>query len=77
MGMSDADKQRYLDEITPMIEAAADVAFKRDFGYTYRGNDVPPRRAEIPHRERNGDGHPTDSLARIKRDFPDVFGETP
>ena len=46
-------------ELTPQeieeIELAVDRAFKKWTGFTYRGNDVPSRRPEISHAERNGD----------------------
>ena len=74
MAMSDEEKRQYLAEITPKIEAACDRVFTELFGRSYNDEDM--KRARLPHGVQNGDGsqHPPDSWARIKADYPDVFG---
>ena len=62
--MSPEEREAYLAEITPQIEAAADAVFLRQCGKTFRHAATTPR-------EKNG--HHPDSLAQIKADYPDLF----
>jgi hypothetical protein len=64
--MSPEEREQYLAEIGPQIEAAADAVFLRQCGKTYRHAATTPT-------EKNG--HHPDSLARIQSDFPELFGQ--
>ena len=75
MALTQEAKEKYLSEIGPRVEVAVDAAFKKLYGYTYRGDDVPSRRAPLPHSEKNGDpSHKPDTWEKIKRTFPSLFG---
>jgi len=77
MAMSEQEKQAYLAEIGPRIEAAVDAGFMRLYGRTYRPDEVIPRPAPVSHAEKNGDSsHQPDTWQNITRDFPALFGPT-
>ena len=63
--------------IDPEVEV--DRIFRERYGYSFRGDDVPPPPA--PFRVKsdarsNGDAHgQVTTLAQLKQDFPSVFGE--
>ena len=73
MALSDEEKQAYLDEIRPQIEAAVDEVFLQEFGRTYNDDDM--RRARLPHGSQNGSSRPEDALEKIRQEFPSLFNE--
>jgi hypothetical protein len=65
-------------ELTPeeldAIEKAVDAGFVRAHGRSFSDEDM--RRAKIPHAAKNGDSsHMPDSLEKVKRDYPAIFGD--
>jgi hypothetical protein len=65
MAMSEQEKEQYLKEITPKIEAAVDRVFLKYTGRTYRPNERMTRPSE-----KNGD-----SFQQITHDFEALFAD--
>lgn len=73
MGLSDVERQAYLDQIRSEIETAADRVFLEEFGRTFNDDDM--KRARLPHGAENGSSRPEDALEQIRQEFPLLFGE--
>lgn len=61
------------------LEAQVDAVFRERYGYSYRGDDMPPPVAALvttkSDASTNGDSHGQPlSLAQLKQDFPSLFG---
>lgn len=75
MGMSPEEKEQYLATRGPELEALIDALFVKQCGRSY--NDLDMKRVRLPHGQQNGSARGAkdlDSLAKIKADYPTLFG---